>query len=125
MNKELDFDTRYKFALNELKRSPMWKCNYLPLFHKLMRKWGRQSRPPHYNSFFSNTVLLSIYFSLAWGLILWFSVWSSQGVSILVAALSSIAAGTVFGLAMAGYYFYSAKRHSLTKWDELGQSKDA
>ena len=68
---------------------------------------------------------MGIYFGIAWGILMWFLLWSGQSMSVWVAMVASFAAGLLFGVSMAFYYRHSARKHSLSKWEDLSESADA
>ncbi len=114
-----EFDRKYERALQELKETAIWESGYLPLAHRILRKRGFEARPPHYNSFLTNAVPMGLYFGIVWGVLMWLFQWMRWELPIIVAVVASVAAGLFFGLSMAMYYRSSAKKHSLSDWEEL------
>jgi|SRR5690606_32238884 len=117
------FEKRKKVALEELKKSGIWRSNYMPPALKLMWKIGLKVRPPHYNYFLHNALSLGLWFAIAWGILMWFFQWRSMEISILVAIGFAAATGIFFGVFMASYYKWSAKKHHLSSWSELTLEK--
>ena len=64
-------------------------------------------------------VSLGSFFAVGWGLIMWLLVWNSTGLSVLAGIGAPLLAGLTFGLIMACYYSFSAKRKKLSRWEEL------
>ena len=60
-------------------------------------------------------------FAIAWGLMMWFFVWSRQGMSPLAALVAAAVAGALFGLSMATYYAYGRRKYQLPEWRSLGE----
>ena len=54
--------------------------------------------------------------AIGWGLLMWVFMWWRQGMTVAATAGVALLAGLFFGLAMAGYYRYHAKKHRLPDW---------
>ena len=50
---------------------------------------------------------------------MWVLLWSQQGRSGIEEAITAVAAGVLFGLTMAAYYRYGARKHGLPLWSRL------
>jgi Family of unknown function (DUF6404) len=77
---------------------------------------------PATTSFRKLRVQFRLYGGVVWhvlGAIMRLLVWSRQGGSGVVAAITAAAAGVLFGLAMAAYYRYGARKHELPLWSGL------
>ena len=114
-----EFDRKYSRSIQELEGTSIWKSNYLPTTYRLQRLMGLRVKPPHYNSFLWNAVSLGLYFGLAWGALMWLLFWQRSDASVSAALLAALSAGLLFGLSMAAYYRWSARKHALSDWDEL------
>jgi len=106
-------------AINELKESNIRPLNYTSPIHILFWKLGFKIRPAHYNSYLRNATFIGLWFSVVWGLLMWFFEWRSMSISIPVAVGFSVFAGALFGIILATYYKWSARKHNLSKWDDL------
>lgn len=115
----MNFEEKRHFALQELKNAGIWESNYNPPIVKLIHKLGLQMPFPHYISFIKNTLGMGAIFGIFWGLTMYFFVWGTQNVALMVVVLSSVLGGAVFGIAMASYYRYTFKKYKLTPWDEM------
>jgi len=115
----MSFSTKLNAAQKELSESKIWKVNSNPPIFALLRKLGINIRPFHYNTFIVNFLFMSLMFGGPWGLIMWFSTWGSQNMSIQMALITSLSAGLLFGLSMAFYYKRSSKKHNLSNWEQL------
>lgn len=114
----IDHLEKHTKAMDELQQSGIWKRSYLPPYYKLSMKLGIKGRPPHYNSFLTNVVQLSVFVGLFCALVMYF-LFKSKGVAMLDIFSTSATIGTLIGLVMGAYYFFSSRSHSLTPWDDL------
>ncbi len=114
-----DFEAKYEKAMQELKGTPIWKSNYNPPFYKLIRRLGIQSRPPHYNTFLSNSYRMSLYFAAIWAVFLLAFSWTNDDISKFNVVIVSILIGMFFGVVMGIYYWYSFRTNSLTEWEKF------
>lgn len=119
MNDSLNFEDKYDFALNELGRSKIWPSNYNPPLVRLIRHLGFKVPPPHYNSFFGNAILMGTMFGILWGVLMYLMLWQSQNMTTASMLTAVGIAGSLFGLSMASYYKYSAKKNALTPWHAI------
>ena len=85
----------------------------------LLWRVGLLLPPPHFASFGLNFLLFAAGFGVLWGVVMWFLVWSRQGMSGGAAAGSAGVAGALFGLIMAAYYRHGARKHNLPPWSQL------
>jgi len=115
----MSFQDKLEAAQKELSEANIWKANHNPPISVFLRKLGFNIRPFHYCSFMSNFLSASIWFGVAWGLVMWFTTWQSSGMTIKAALLTSLFAGVFFGLFMALYYKHSAKKNNLSDWQAL------
>ncbi len=115
----MDFEAKRDAALKELSKAGIQKANYRPPVLLLAWKLGLKQRPPHYNTFWANTLFNGIWFGVMWGLAMWILLWRSEGMPVLGALLAALFAGFLFGSMMAAYYRWSARKHGLTSWDEF------
>ena len=114
------FEKKYTHAMAELENSAIWRINYAPPLHMFARMLGLKVRPAHYSSFLSNFVGTGLYFYILWVIIKYFIYpGQSESISFLELLLHSFAPGVIFGLYMATSNKYSAKKNSLSDWEEL------
>ena len=90
-----------------------------PMLHRLLWNMGLVVPPPQLAPFSVNFLLLSAFFAIAWGLVMWFGVWSSRGMSPIYALKTSVFAGLAYGLIMALVFRFSAKKFDLPAWSEI------
>ncbi|CCQ10100.1 hypothetical protein PALB_9650 [Pseudoalteromonas luteoviolacea B = ATCC 29581] len=115
----MNYEEKCHFALKELTEAKIWESNYNPPIIKLLRKFGFKVPFPHYNSFLMNALSTGLYFSCLWGLLMCFSRWNTQNISLYDTLSTALFAGTLFGVAMASYYRHGFKKYKLTPWHEI------
>lgn len=95
------------------------KSNYAPPIYRLLWRFGVKMPPPHFAGFIFNFLFTGTIFAVGFGTFVWLFSWSANGKSAAGAVLASLAAGILFGLSMASYYRYGARKHKLPAWPEL------
>jgi len=115
----MTYQHKLEAAQKELSETKIWKSNYNPTIFILLRKLGLKIRPLHYNTFVVNFLSAAVWFSVVWGLVMWFTTWQSKNMPIQIALIISLSAGVLFGLFMAIYYKRSAKKNNLSSWNQL------
>lgn len=85
---------------------------------RLLWRLGAEVPPPLFVPFLPMALATGGFFALGWGLVMWLAFWSRQGMPVGVVTVSSLAAGVLFGLVMAGIYRYLARKHGLPTWAE-------
>jgi hypothetical protein len=106
-------------ALKLLASTGILRSNYEPPLLRLLWRLGLNVPPPHFASFWGNAVVSGVFFAVGWGSLMWFLLWSRQGMSLAVFLVAAIVAGVLFGATMAGYYSYGKRKHALPSWREL------
>ena len=119
------FEEKLAAALGLLASTGMWRINYAPPLHRLLCKLSAKIPPPHFQNFTANFVSAGVWFGVVWGLSMWFTWWRSHGMSVERAFTGSIFAGVLFGLGMAAYYRYGARKHRIPKWRDFHRADDA
>jgi len=115
----MNYSPKLNSALATLAATGIWRRNYAPPLHRLLWHVGLLLPPPHFASFGLNFLLFAAGFGVLWGVVMWFLVWSRQGMSGGAAAGSAGVAGALFGLIMAAYYRHGARKHNLPPWSQL------
>lgn len=64
-------------------------------------------------------VVMTGYFSLGYGLWMYWTVWRAQGMPLLFACEVSLIAGVLFGLTMALFHLWRRKVNKLPDWKDL------
>ena len=91
-----------------------------PPVYRLCWRFGVRVRPPHFQGFLLQTILFGVYFGVVWGVAMWFILWrwvmSPSSLPWLPVG-SAFGAGLFFGLSMATYFRWQARRLGLPSWD--------
>ncbi len=75
--------------------------------------------PPHFASFHANVLAQGSLFAICWGTGMWFFSWRDEDLTLLTWLLRSGITGALFGLVMATYYRWQARKHKLPTWNDL------
>ena len=108
-------------VISELTARGVSKGIIAPPVFRLAWKLGIAIPPPHFLSFGALAVVTGTFFGVLWGASMWFVLWSRQGYTAGAAIIGSLAAGVLFGGAMASYYRWKARRLGLPSWSEYGR----
>ena len=84
---------------------------------RLLWRLGLETPPPLFLGFWPGALVMGGFFGLSWCLLMWLLLWRSQ-LPAWAMLLSAGAAGLLFGLIMAGYFRYLARKHALPAWSE-------
>ncbi|MGL5389641.1 MAG: DUF6404 family protein [Serratia sp. (in: enterobacteria)] len=115
----MTFDEKKQQALALMAEKKMWRSNYAPPLMRLLWKLGVQIPPPPFMPFWQNVLCFGGFIGSLWGVIMWFTVWKSQGYSVLMALQMSLFAGVFFGFFMALYHYWRKRVNKLPDWNEL------
>jgi hypothetical protein len=115
----MNMNSKRDAALDLLAATGIWRNNYAPPLSRSLWSLGFNLPPPHFASFWGNFVLCGAFFGVAWGLVWWFFETRFQSASLLAALLAACCAGFFFGLCMATYYAYGARKHRIPRWHEF------
>ncbi|GGA87174.1 hypothetical protein GCM10011521_27000 [Arenimonas soli] len=83
---------------------------------RMMWQAGLQTPPPIFMGFLPLAFGTGLFFAIGWGLLMWVFMWWREGMTVAASAGVALLAGLFFGLAMASYYRYYAKKHRLPDW---------
>jgi len=119
----MTFQTRRNQSLAILKSTGMWRCNYEPPYLRALWRMGFEVPPPHFVPFSRMVVYAMLWFSSAWGTIMWLLLWSKQGMPGVSAVGISCGTGLFFGLSMATYFAYGRRKYRLPQWVSLDESR--
>ena len=92
------------------------ESTYAPPAWRLLWRLGIEVPPPLFTPFLPGALAMGAFFGLFWGLAMWAVLWARQGLPFSVMAIAALSAGTLFGLIMAAYFRYLARKHSLPTW---------
>jgi hypothetical protein len=115
----MTFEEKRTAALDNLASKGIRRQAYAPTLVKGLWRLGLKVPPPHFAGFFGTFAISAGVFGVAWGLVMWFAYWSSHGGEPLMAAGVSVVVGLLLGLVVASYYRYSARKHSIPRWDDF------
>jgi membrane associated rhomboid family serine protease len=115
----MTFDEKLAAAKQLLASKGIPRAIYAPSVVALLWRLGVRIRPPHFVGFFGNFVFSGGVFGIAWGVFMWFLVWSRRGVPLSMAAGYAALVGLVGGFLAAGYYRYAARKYSIPAWRDF------
>lgn len=115
----MNHNERLNKMYQDLSQRGIGKYTYAPPIYRLLWKMGIQIPPPHFSSFLFLFLFQGTFFGIFWGLVMWVLSWQQQNLSLHI--FKSALAGLLFGLSMAGYYRYQAKKHDLPLWKDYGK----
>jgi hypothetical protein len=123
----MSFEKKLKRAHRELAGAGIPCLNYNPPLIRILRKFGIKVRPPHYHSFIFNSILVSIFSIVSLGILILgvfalVHINSKHGPPVSMAFVQLFDIGwisSLFGILMAAYFKYNAKKHGLSKWKTL------
>jgi hypothetical protein len=108
------------YFIADLKKRGIGESTAAPPMWKLAWRLGMDLPPPHFMGFISLAVVTGVPFGLLWGMAMWLLIW--RGRPVWISATAAAVAGVLFGLVMAGYYRYSARRLKLPSWQKYPRS---
>lgn len=106
-------------ALKLLEKTGIMRSNYAPPYLRLLWRMGFDVAPPHFSPFWQNALFTGVFYSVGWGLLMYFFVWSKVVIPPLLMLNSSLIAGFLFGLTLACYYAYGKRKHGLPSWQDF------
>ena len=113
------FDARLQQALALLDSKGLGKSAYAPPLFRLLWKLGVKVPPPHMAGFAFNSLLMGGFFGVFWSLLMWLMLWGRQGMPLVIAAITALVAGGLFGLTMGWYIRYSARKRAIPRWRDF------
>lgn len=114
-------DEKIALVISELTARGVSKGAIAPPAFRLAWKLGVAIPPPHFLSFGALAMVMGTFFGVLWGIFMWFVLWSRQGYTVGGTIVASLAAGTLFGVAMASYYRWKAQKLYLPPWSDYGK----
>ena len=96
-----------------------------PPLWRLLWRMGVDVPPPLFLRFLPAAALLGGFFGLGWGLLMWPMYWARHGLPLGAALAAMVFAGTSFGLLMAAYLRFMARRHRLPAWADYTGAPNA
>jgi hypothetical protein len=125
----MDFNEKLAAARRLLATTGMGPSNYAPPLYRLLWRLGAQVPPPHFRGFAANALLMGGCFGVLMGLVatvdlLPMPALAGTGNRLAGSAVVALLCGAPFGLGMALYYRYGARRHAIPAWDDFHPSTD-
>ncbi len=117
--KATEFDQRLRQALALLDAKGMRQSTCAPPLFRLLWKLGAKVPPPHMAGFAFNSLLMGGFFGVFWSLLMWLMLWGRQGMPLVIVAAAALLAGALFGLTMAWYLRYHARKHAIPRWQDF------
>jgi hypothetical protein len=94
------------------------KSTSAPPAWRLLWRFGIEVPPPLFTPFVPGALAMGASFGFLWGLIMWAAFWARQGIPVGLMTIAALSAGTLFGLTMAAYFRYLARKHGLPSWTQ-------
>ncbi|MFC5707825.1 DUF6404 family protein [Aeromonas eucrenophila] len=117
----MSFEHRLFAAHQELASKGVKEINYDPPLCQLLRKFGWQLKPPHYERFMVNLIAMGLPVGIIWGLLMWFFGWEHE-VSLGYALRQTSFFAIGVGLLMAIVFQVRRRQLKLTPWEALPHS---
>ena len=114
-----EYERKFQAALDEMKAAGIGRSNAYPPGLRLLRSVGLKPRPAYYLPFIKVALPNAIYFSVVYGLIMWFWEWRGQETPLSDIAISALLVGALPGLSIALWVAITKKRHKLSDWQSL------
>ncbi|MCH7370671.1 DUF6404 family protein [Aeromonas sp. MR16] len=117
----MSFEHRLYAAHQELASKGVKEINYNPPLCQLLRKFGWQLKPPHYERFMVNLIAMGLPVGIIWGLLMWFFGWEhevSLGYALRQTSFFAIGVGLLMGIA----FQIRRRQLKLTPWEALPHS---
>jgi Family of unknown function (DUF6404) len=111
---------RVTAAIEILDAKGVKHCSYRPLsFENLLWRMGREQPPPQFVGFGRSFISQGLFIGPVWALLMWALVWRWEGRPFSEVPLMAAVGGTIFGLAMATYYWHIRRKHDLPAWSQI------
>lgn len=114
-----EYDRKFQAALDEMHRAGITRNKAVPPVTRGLGKIGLKPRPPFYTPFLKNVIGYAIWFGPVWGAAMWLLIWRAQGMPAIMALVTALMAGGLFGFFMAVYHSRTRRKRGLSDWDAL------
>src|ERR1700687_157801 len=104
---------KVELLLKDLTQRGVRQYTVAPPLYRLLWRLGIEATPPHFASFWSLVLTMGAFFAIAWGIFMWLCLWRGEDMPPVAGFGVSIMAGLLFGVIMAAYYRWSARRLAL------------
>lgn len=113
---DMTFREKVDYLRRDLGRRGLRDGTISPPLFRLCWWLGWPIRPPHFLPFLRMTFLSGGVFAVSWGSVMAAFLWSLPAVPWLRVAAIAGGTGFLFGVFVAAYYRYQAKRLALPRW---------
>ena len=116
----MSFEEKIDHAISEMALAKVRPYRRDMLRYRLLEKLGIQAPPPYYRAYLFNVLSQFFKFSVIYGGFMWLLAWKDM--PEMTASMMLTNAGLIglfYGLMMASYIRYEAKRKKLTPWHKL------
>lgn len=120
-SRQMTHEQKIAFAISDLTGRGVSKGVVAPPLLLLAWKLGIAMPPPLFMSFTGLALLNGPFFGALWGLLMWFASWRGEGWSASAAIVAALGAGALFGVMMAFYYRWKARKLNLPSWNDYGK----
>jgi membrane associated rhomboid family serine protease len=111
------FRDRMLAITRELREQGVGAYTSAPPLFRVAWRLGLRIRPPLYQPFGKLAFGAGAWFTIAWGLVMWLTLWRTEGVKASNALVAAALTGAIFGLSMGAYYRWKASRLRLPTLD--------
>lgn len=112
----MNHDEKVALAVSDLTARGVKKGAISPPIFRLAWRLGIAIPPPHFLGFGGLAMIMGAFFGVLWGAFMWIFFWRDQGLPVFAVVGLSLAAGVLFGIAMASYYRWKARKLGLPSW---------
>ncbi len=114
----MDHRQKVEHLLDDFDRRGIGRNTAAPPLYRLLWRLGVEIPPPHFAGFWPLALSTGPFFAVCWGLLMWFLLWRSDDMPVAIAVVTSLLAGLAFGLIMAAYYRWRARKLALPPWKD-------
>jgi hypothetical protein len=115
-------EEKLNLMYDEFPKKGISKSSYAPPFYRLLWKFGFKAVPPIFYSFKKIWITQGSFFTVGWGILMYFFSWRNENMSLFAMIISACFAGLLFGLIMATFIRRQSKKYNLPSWIEYGNS---
>jgi len=117
----MNHQQKTELLVSDLASRGVGKMTIAPPAFALAWKLGIPIPPPHFLSFGTLALMMGGFFGVFWGILMWLVFWKRETLPAGGAFVASLIAGILYGLVMASYYRWKARKLGLPSWRDYGQ----
>jgi hypothetical protein len=114
----MDHRQKVDHLLDDLSRRGIGRYTTAPPIYRMLWAAGLEVPPPHFSGFWTLTLFMGVVFGVLWGVLMWLIHWRQEGMPVAAGVVTSLLAGLGFGLIMAAYYRWRARKLALPRWED-------